>query len=327
MKTREAFNKVSKFLFRWVNRDFLTFLFFFFIAGVFWLLTTLNETYEKEFAVPVRYTNVPRDVVLTSNENDTVKVTVRDKGISLVTYFYGKDKMPILIDFNRYKRTDGRGIVEAADLLPLIDKALPASATALSIKPERLTFYYNHGEQKLVPVVYQGKVEPDPIYYISQVNYSQEEIVVYAPREKLDSIENVYTMPIKATGFRDSLTVSCNLQPMEGVKMVPSNIQVTFCTDILTEASIEGVKVVGINIPAGKTMRTFPAKVKVLFVSGMKNYQALSAEDFLVVADYNEVANSPSTKCNLYLRGNPIGVSRVTIEPSQVEYLLEDINP
>lgn len=310
-----------------MNREFLIFLFFFFVAGIFWLLTTLNETFEQEVSVPVRYTNVPRDVVLTSDENDTVKVTVRDKGISLVTYFYGKDKMPILIDFNRYKRNDGKGIVEASDLLPLIDKALPASATALSVKPERLTFYYNHGEQKRVPVVYQGKVEPDPLYYLSRVSYSQEEIVVYAPREKLDSIDAVYTMPVNATDFRDSLTVSCKLQPIEGVKMVPSSIEVTFCTDILTEAGIDGVKVVGINIPAGKVMRTFPARVKVSFVSGMKNYQTLSAEDFLVVADYNEVANSPATKCNLYLRGNPIGVSRVTIEPSQVEYLLEDVNP
>ena len=310
-----------------MNRDFLTFLFFFFIAGVFWLLMTLNETYEQEVPVPVRYTNVPRDVVLTSNENDTVKVTVRDKGISLVTYFYGRDKMPIFIDFNRYKRNDEKGIVEASDLLPLIDKALPASATALGVKPERLTFYYNHGEQKHVPVVWEGKVESDPIYYISRVVYSPEEVVVYAPREKLDSISAVHTMPIKVTGFRDSLTVNCKLQPIEGVKMVPSSVQVTFCTDILTEAGIDGVKVVGINIPAGKVMRTFPAKVRVSFVSGMKNYQSLSAEDFLVVADYNEVASSPSTKCNLYLRGNPIGVSRVTIEPSQVEYLLEDLTP
>ena len=50
------------------------------LSAVFWLILTLNETYEKELKVPVRIVNVPKNVVLTSSADDTVRITVRDKG-------------------------------------------------------------------------------------------------------------------------------------------------------------------------------------------------------------------------------------------------------
>jgi len=327
VETEGTIRKVSNFLFRLVNREFLIFLFFFIVAGIFWLLMTLNESFEQEIQVPVVFKGVPRNVVITSGESDSIHVLIRDKGISLVTYLYGKSMSPIEIDFNRYSRTDGTGTVGAAELLPLVAKSLPSSATAVSMKPEQITFFYNHGEKKLVPVEYQGRVEPEQIHFIYDVSYSPDSVTIYAPQEKLDVIDKVYTMPINHTGFRDSLSVSTSLQKMEGVKMEPTSVSVTFHTDVLTEASIEGVQVVGINVPEGKVLRTFPAKVKVSFVTGMKNYQTLSPDNFLVIADYQEVANTPHTKCRLHLRAMPDGLQRVELETDRVDYIIEEHTP
>ena len=327
VETQGTIRRISNFLFRLVNRDFMIFLFFFIDAGIFWLLMTLNETFEQEVHVPVVYKGVPRNVVLTSGDTDSIRVTIRDKGISLITYLYGKSMSPIEIDFNRYSRTNGTGVISAADLLPLVDKSLPSSASAIAMKPEQITFYYNHGEKKRVPVEYQGRVEPEQIHFIYDISYSPDSITIYAPQEKLAIIDKVYTTPINYTGFRDSLTVNRPLQKMEGVKMEPSSVDVTFHTDVLTEASIEGVQVVGINVPEGKVLRTFPAKVKVSFVTGMKNYQKLSPDNFLVIADYQEVANTPHTKCNLHLRGMPDGLQRVELETDRVDYIIEEHTP
>jgi hypothetical protein len=41
---------------------------------------TLNDTYEKEIKIPVRVNNIPKNVVLTSSSNDTIRVVVRDLG-------------------------------------------------------------------------------------------------------------------------------------------------------------------------------------------------------------------------------------------------------
>lgn len=318
------YESFRRFLFGWANREFLIFLFFVALAGIFWLLTTLNESYEQELKIPVRFVNVPHHVVITSGEDDTLRVTVRDKGISLITYLYAKNKQPVYIDFNRYNQGNGTGEVPASDLLRLAGAKLPASAKAISVKPDVKEFYYNNGEKKIVPVAYQGEIEPDMLHFIASTTYSPDSITIYASEEMLDSIKKVYTKPLHYKDFIDSLVVSAELQPIEGVKMVPNRITVCFQTDMLAEVSIEGVPVVGINMPPGTVLRTFPAKLTVHFVAGMKNYHNLTPADFLIVADYNELKDDTSAKCNVYLRQHPDGIQRVRLETEQVDYLIEE---
>ena len=306
------------------GKEILVFLVFLALAGIFWLLTTLNESFEQEVKFPVCFVGVPKDVVLTSSEVDTLRVTVRDKGISLITYLYDKDRRPLTIDFKRYAQPNGQGMVPASDLLRLAASHLPASATLLSVKPETQVFYYNYGERKRVPVQYQGKVEPDELYFISDITYMPDSVTIYASREKLDSISRVYTEVLHYTDFSDSLVVTAPLQKMVGVKMVPDMTTVHFFADVLTEVSIDDVPVLGINMPEGKMLRTFPAKLKVSFVTGVKNYQSISAADFLIVADYNELSADSTTQCNVYLRRQPSGIQRVRLEADRVDYLIEE---
>ena len=40
-------------LFSRTNKELLIFVFFLALSGIFWLQTTLNEVYEREFAIPV----------------------------------------------------------------------------------------------------------------------------------------------------------------------------------------------------------------------------------------------------------------------------------
>ena len=82
------FGLVRNFLFSWMNREFLVFLFFLILSGAFWLLMSLNETYEKEIEVPVQLVEVPKNVVLISDSTVNVRVAVRDKGFSLLAYLY-----------------------------------------------------------------------------------------------------------------------------------------------------------------------------------------------------------------------------------------------
>ena len=101
-------HKVRNFLFSTVNGEFLIFLFFLCLSGIFWLLMTLNITYEREFKVPVRIVNVPENVVLTSDETDTIRVVLRDKGLVLVRYYYGTGLKPLDLNFKSYAR-DSKG--------------------------------------------------------------------------------------------------------------------------------------------------------------------------------------------------------------------------
>ena len=315
---------IRLFLFSRGNKEFLIFLFFLALSGAFWLSLTLNDTYEQEFAIPVAVVDVPKNAVLTSDEVDTVKMTIRDKGIFLISYYYGDYLKNIRIHFRSHSHNNGTGTIAAQELQKIVYSRLFSSSKILSTKPDKLEFYYSYGTNKKVPVRWSGRVIPEELYFISRVEYSPDSVTIYASEEKLDSINMVYTEQLNYANFRDTLSVNCRLSKIKSVKMVPDHVQVNFFTDVLTEERIEGIPVQGINMPEGKTLRTFPAKVRVHFVTGMKRFQTLRAQDFVVIADYQELDPSTSSKCRIILQQVPEGITRARLDTMWVDYLIEE---
>lgn len=314
---------LKRLLFSQTNKELVVFLFFLALSGVFWLQTTLNEVYEREFSIPVTVVGLPKNAVLTSDETDTVRMTIRDKGFTLLTYMYGDILKKVNLNFKTYSKSNGTGVVTAAELQKLVYQQLANGSRITSVKPDKLEFYYNYGAKKVVPVRWRGRVMPEEMYFISRVAYHPDSVTVYASREKLDSINIVYTEPLNYANFRDTLTLNCHLAKMKGVKLTPDEVRVTFCTDVLTEEHIEGVPIKAINMPVGKSLRTFPAKVSINFVTGVNVYRNLKPTDFTVVVDYNEIIDHPTEKCRIYLKNVPRGISRARLEINAVDYLIE----
>ena len=323
MTFRSAWQAIKEFLFTKTSKEFLIFLFFLALSGIFWLSLTLNETYEREFSVPVSVVGVPKNAVLTSDEVDTVRVTIRDKGIMLVFYKYGDALKHIELPFRNYTHNNGTGQIPASEIQKRIYQNLVSSSKITAIKPEKMEFFYNYGTKKQVPVRWSGRVIPEELYFISKVSYEPDSVTIYASQEKLDSINMVYTEQLNYANFRDTLIVDCNLAKLKGVKTVPDHIRIKFFTDVLTEERISNIPIVGINMPEGKVLRTFPAKTSVSFVAGVSVYRNLKPEDFTVIVDYDEIRRNPSEKCHVYLKNVPSGISRAKLETNMVDYLIE----
>lgn len=323
METHRISQYIRRFLFNSMSKQILIFLFFLILSGIFWLILTLNESYEQEIKVVYTIRGIPKNVVLTSNEIDTFRVTVRDKGWMIFQYLY-KEKRSVIINYKSFDRGNGFGIVSTSEVRRLLSQQLESSTLISSVKPDRLEFFYNNGERKRVPVRWAGHVNPEQLYFISHVQYMPDSVDVYTSREKLDSIKVVYTEPLNYTGFRDTLLIDCKLSHQKDVKVVPEHIRIGFYTDVLTEESMEGVPIKAINMPEGKVLRTFPPKVKIHFITGVSQFRTLRPEDFTVIADYNEIIKNPSDKCNIYLKTVPHGISRATLATKQVDYLIEE---
>ena len=324
MKKNGILRLIKMFLFSKANKEFVVFILFLALSGVFWLFTTLNEVYEYEFSIPVSVVGIPKNAVLTSEETDTVRMTIRDKGITLLTYMYGDVLKKVNASFKTYSKSNGTGVITASELQKLVYQQLASGSRITSVKPDKLEFYYNYGAKKKVPVRWSGRVIPEEMFFISRVAYSPDSINIYASHEKLDSINVVYTEQLNYANFRDTLIAHCELAKIKGVKMVPDHVNVSFFTDVLTEEEIEGVPIKAINMPAGKSLRTFPAKVNISFVTGVSVYRNLKPTDFTVIADYKEIMSHPTEKCHIYLKNVPRGISRARLETNMVDYLIEE---
>ena len=282
-----------------MNREFLIFLFFLGLSGTFWLLMALNETYDKDIPVPIRLVNVPRNVVITQNINDTIDVTMRDKGFTLLTYSYAGKIQPVTIDFERY-----------------------SSSKISAIKSDSVTFYFNYGQSKRIPIRALGQLQTGRSYYISRIAFQPNYATIYAGRQILDSIRWVTTEKLNLRHIEDTVSLLVSLRSIPGAKITPKTVRMTIYPDILTEESVE-VPIEAVNMPEGKILRTFPSKVKVTFTVGGSRFRNIRPEQFVVVADYDDITNHPSDRCPIKLSQFPNEIRRPKLEMTQVDYLIE----
>lgn len=322
-RQNHIFKVVGNFLFSSLNKEFLIFLFFLLLSGAFWLMMALNETYEEELKVPVRLVGMPRNAVMTDEPADTVKVTVRDKGFTLVTYKYGHWFRPLTFKFTTYANEDqGHGVIPAADIIKQVQSQLYGSSKLLSVKPEKLDFYFTYGASKKVPVRFRGKISTSKSYYLAHTEFSPMMVTAYANKKVLDELKYVEIEPFNYRNLQDTIRRNVRLQKIRGVKLVPGTVRLSVYPDVLTEESIE-VPVSAINMPVGMVLRTFPSRVTVRFTIGASQFRMIRPEQFNVVVDYQTLAENPSDKCTLQLRSVPSLVSKAKLELDKVDYLLE----
>lgn len=315
---------VRNFLFSSANREFLTFFFFLVLSSIFWLMTALNETYEREIGVPAYLVNIPKNVVVTSDMEDTVRVTVRDKGFALLAYTYGEGIRPINVNFqSAITRQSGYGVVSSQELMKMINQRFSGSSKIVQVKPDRLDFHYNYGLSRQVSVKMSGHVVPGKSFYLARTRFWPEKVTVYGSKQTLDSLRYVKTVPINITNFNDTVLRTVALETIKGVKIVPNTVRIGLYPDILTEENIE-VPITAINMPEGKVLRTFPQRVTVNFIVGASMFRSISPEQFAVVVDYNEIIDHPSDKCSIHLRETPQGVRNARLKMTHVDYLIEE---
>lgn len=320
----QIINMVRNFLFSSANREFLTFFFFLVLSTIFWLMTALNETYEREIGVPAYLVNIPKNVVVTSDVEDTVRVTVRDKGFALLAYTYGEGIRPINVNFqSAITRQSGYGVVSSQELMKMINQRFSGSSKIVQVKPDRLDFHYNYGLSRQVSVKMSGHVVPGKSFYLARTRFWPEKVTVYGSKQALDSLRFVKTVPINITNFNDTVLRTVALETIKGVKIVPNTVRIGLYPDILTEENIE-VPITAINMPEGKVLRTFPQRVTVNFIVGASMFRSISPEQFAVVVDYNEIIDHPSDKCSIHLRETPQGVRNARLKMTHVDYLIEE---
>ncbi|MBE6287884.1 MAG: YbbR-like domain-containing protein [Mediterranea massiliensis] len=314
--------QIKDFLLSEKSREFFVFLFFFLIAGGFWMIQTLDNDYEAEFSVPVRMRDVPDNVVITSEPVSKISVRLKDKGTVLLNYMLGKGFYPITIEFSESRNSDNHVRILSDVLKKKLQTQLRASTSIQHFNPDTLDYIYSMGSSKRVPVRFAGYVNAARRYYVSDTIFIPDSVQVYAPSQVLDTITAAYTTSLNIDEITDTMRVTQPLRMPKGVKYVPSVVETVFPTDIYMEQTLE-VPLIGVGFPVGKTLRAFPSKVQISFQLGMSRYRQVDASAFRIYVPYEELQKLGSEKYTLQLGEIPDGVTNVRISPSQIDFLIE----
>ena len=314
-------------LLREKGRDMLVFAFFLVVSSGFWLLQKLDDTIEADIKVPLELVNVPNGIIITSPLPEEVTVTVRDRGTNLLNYMQSNDGIdPIRLDYAIYDNgaVAGKASVSATDVQRAFLQQMNSSVEVVRMHPSKFEFHYNRGVSRMVPVKFVGTLATQQQNYLMDLAFNPDSVIVYAPSTILDTLKYAYTERLDIKGLDETTTFDLSFPKRPGVMVVPEQVQMTAHVDYYTEQTMR-VPVVGLNFPAGISLKTFPAEVTLKYRVGAAMARQITAENLVLAATYEELLNNNTGKLRLQLKSIPLGVSNVRIYPSEVDYLLEQV--
>ena len=304
-----------------INREFMVFIVFLLVSIVFWFVQTFKESTTAKINYRLEITDIPSNIILTSDVPKRVEVTVSGRGFSIIDYLTKSDSRVVEVDYSQFEKSDGMLELNNNSWKKIVTSTLGNSLTCTSISPSMLEIYYSTGEHKYVPVVFGGKAKVDGQHVLCGIELEPQHVDIYSPDNQFDTISAIYTEDVRYTGLKDTTVVRLALVPPKGVKCRPDSITAKLCVDLYTTKTIK-VPIFCENIPEDKVIRTFPLTTNVTFRVSSSLYNHITASDFSIVVDYNTIQPNDK-KCDLIVRTVPMGISDVTLSPQQVDYIIE----
>lgn len=319
----------SRYLSRLWNRQLLVFLFFLILSSAFWTFTAGKEQREADFEVAINITEIPDNVVITTQPPKSVTLRLHDEVFTLMRYKY-MPKGPHSIDlkWGDIVSEDGHIKMQMADVLKPIIAKLSSTTTVVSRRPDVYEIFFNYGQCKVVPTRLYGSISASDDYNIVSTDITPAKVKVFASKAVLDTLKYVYTETVRVNDLKGKKSIEVKFRQEPGLKIVPAKGTLTIDADRYTEKTVQ-VNVRCINLPPHTTLRTFPSKVDVNFQVATNQYQEITEESFDIVIDYNKLpkalAGDTGGAINyvLSLTDIPLGVRHARIVPDAVECIIE----
>jgi hypothetical protein len=131
---------------RVINRDVAVFAFFLFLSFIFWYINSLGKEAEAGIQYHVKYTNIPRDKVITESSPDDLNLFLKGPGYSIIKLKFSNRKSPVIIDISKvnYRRAPGgksiNYFIVTAGLTKSLNVQMRTGCEITSIKPDTLFF-------------------------------------------------------------------------------------------------------------------------------------------------------------------------------------------
>lgn len=318
--------KARAFLRRQRWKEAMVFFCFLLLSLGFWLLQSLQQEYEIEITIPVRYKNIPADIAFSSAVPSEIKARIKDKGSVLLNYSFGRTFAPIEANMKDTKEKKGTLLILKKEIENDILKQLISTTNLISFEPQQIDADYSKRMNKEVPVVFNGSVQAEAGFQESgDITIHPPTINIYASKTVLDTIREVKTVFTEIKKGNKTIVRNIQLQKIDGATLDPSVVAVTIPIEEFTEKTLN-IPVVCLNIPPHFTVRMFPAEVKVTCSVPLSKFKDLSEEGFAIQFSFADLEQNVSGSIPIKLSQKPDWVRTATLTPDKVEFILEQNN-
>lgn len=306
-------------------KEVLVFLLFVLLALGFWLLQSLQQEYEINLTIPVKYKNVPPDISFNATVPEAITARVKDKGSVLLNYTFRRSFAPIEVSMKDVQTKNGTLSFSGNQIEENIQKQLIATTVLQGFEPRRISVPYSQRVRKQIPIVFDGDIHLKAGFLLSgDIVFSPSEVSAYATSAILDTLNEVRTVFTEISDADRSIMRTVQLSKVDGVNLDPQAVSVTIPVEEYTEKTLE-IPVSCDYLPPHFRIRMFPATVKVTCSVPLSRFKNLSEEMFEIHIPYKELEQSVSGTLPVTLTKKPDWVHGVTLTPDKIEFILEHI--
>ena len=323
-------NFFSKRIFKYDKRLFV-FLIFVIIATIFWFLNQLEQEYETNVTLPVRYTNFPEDKILVNDLDKYFDIRVKGFGYKLLEYKISNKFLPFVIDVNSitmrmYSRKDYvKFYALTKNLSDKIEQQLSSELQIITIEPDTLFFDFADRIHKKVPVVSRVKPLPASQYMIKdQILITPDSITISGANPIIDTINQVYTKKVEINDLTQNFQEFVAIQRYDNVDYSEEKVKISIMIEKFTEGNLK-VPLKVKNVPDSLILRTFPDEISVSYFVALSDYDKVLPQFFDAEVDYNNI-NINNNKVKVNVTNWPDYIRSLRFYPQAVEYLIERKN-
>lgn len=303
-------------------KNVVLFFGFFILAFIFWLMLFFRRDVEGTYRIPIKYTNIPNDVVFETSPPEFIEVRVADKGSEIFGYDLYLSQDSLEIDIQKMRK-DGAKAIQGNQFIQLIRTSLSSSSQLLGYAPASISLAMSKLQHKELKVVFDGEISTSRSNLIADSSsFIPKTVTAYASGKNLSKLESAQTEYTIFNNIKTTSQLKVKIKPVDGVKFVPDEVEIYIPVNEFTERKFE-IPINAKNIPENMDVKFFPSQAEVTFSVILEEYKKIGPEDFEIVLNYNEFHGNENGRVELKLTHYPSFIRNPRIKPESVEFLLE----
>jgi hypothetical protein len=199
------------------------------IATALWFLRALENEFITRVDHPVRFENVPDEMISLNPLPQRISLEVKGLGFSILRHNWNFSKTPLTIDIKQPKLASVKKKKGFVEYLPMNQFLSDFSSQlkdlkVLAVFPDTLILRFAYKKTRMVKVVpvfeYDSGVSPKPD---SIIHVNPDSIEAEGPDLILDTLHCIRTLPIKINKQNSSFSRSLGLEETDKLVKLKSN--------------------------------------------------------------------------------------------------------
>ncbi len=305
------------------------FFIFLILATIFWFLNALDGEYTTQIKYPIKFINLPKNKVLTSETIKYVDLKISASGYDILNIKSKIELNALIIDINRNKlhqiseKDTFINFLLTGTFLSQINKQVSQNIEVLAISPDSVIFNFSEEIKKKIPVSAEFNIKCKKMYMISgKIEIKPDSIEISGLKEDVKLIAFAQPEQVEFLNVEKSITEKITLKNNKGIKINPQEVTINIPIEKYTEKKIR-VPIKILNLPDTINLKIFPDIVNLTFKVPLSLYEKTGIKDFDISVDYKETSKLKSNKMTLKINKQPENINDLKIGTHKIDYIVE----